>query len=96
MSRSQINGKMKECIILFNNKLLSAAKLWLSEKVFTHRKYIFIVFQKCIKTPAWNDRFKSSWNLDTLLVLPCSEETFPVKCSKQKIIIMLPLGVVKL
>ena len=34
MSRSQINGKMKECIILFNNKLLSAAKLWLSEKVF--------------------------------------------------------------
>ena len=34
MSRSQINGKMKACIILFNNKLLSAAKLWLNENVF--------------------------------------------------------------
>ena len=41
MSRSQINGKMKACIILFNNKLLSAAKLWLNENVFNPPEVCF-------------------------------------------------------
>ena len=43
MSRSQINGKMKECIILFNNKLLSAAKLWLSEKIVLPTGSMFLL-----------------------------------------------------
>lgn len=45
MSRSQINGKMKECIILFNNKLLSATKLWLNEKVFYPLEVFLLSFR---------------------------------------------------
>ena len=61
MSRSQINGKMKECIILFNNKLLSATKLWLNEKVFYPLKVCFYCLSEIHKNSSLE------WSVQVLL-----------------------------